>query len=155
MIRIAWGGASNPADNLAMAQWCANQIWPDGKERFDMCTTMGVRLDGALIAVAVFHNWQPRHGVIELSVAAISKRWMSRRVLHAMFAYIFDGIGCQLAVTRTAPGDTALSRILKTYGFTSYRIPRLRGRDEDELVSTLTDDDWRNNKFERRYHGKA
>lgn|GEM_PF-1231819 len=155
MIAIVWGGASNPADNRDMARWCANRIWPGAGEEFGHCSTMGVLLDSALIAVAVFHNWQPRHGVIELSAAATSKRWLTGRVLHAMFAYAFEGAGAQIVVSRTSPKDRALGRILKTYGFKTYCIPRLRGRDEDEWIHTLTDDDWRSNQFERRYHGKA
>jgi RimJ/RimL family protein N-acetyltransferase len=133
-----------------MAQWCANEIWPCEGETFGNCTTMGVLLDKKLVAVVVFHNWQPNAGVIELSAAAISKRWLNRRVLRAIFRYCFERVEAQIVVLRTSPNDEALSRILKSYGFRCHRIPRLRGRHEDELINTLTDDDWKTSRFERQ-----
>ncbi|MCP5087448.1 MAG: GNAT family N-acetyltransferase [Rhodobacteraceae bacterium] len=153
-MKIVWGGQSNPDDNRIMADWCSNQIWGDARG-FGNCTTMGVLLDDSPVAVMVFHNWQPDGDVIEISGAATNKRWLSRQTLHAMFSYVFDTIGCQLAVMRTSPNDKAIARILKSYGFKSHRIPRLRGRHEDELINTLTDDAWKNNRFERRNNGKT
>ena len=139
---------------MAMAQWCANEIWPRSGRDFGNCTTMGVILDDRLIAVVVFHNWEPAHGVIELSAASTNKRWLNRSILHEMFSYCFEQAGAQSVVTRTAPGDKSLSRIFKAYGFEQFRIPRLRGRDEDEIIHTLTDDAWNSSRFERSNHGK-
>ncbi len=155
MCKIIWGGRFNRATNREMAEWCANQIWPGQDKSFENFTTMGVSHHGRLIAVVVFHNWQPDSGAIEMSAASTSKRWLTRKVLHAMFAYCFEQIGAQIVVLRTAPGNTAMSRIMKSYGFKSYRIPRLRGRHEDELINTLTDDDWKSNKFEVKSHGQV
>lgn len=153
MLEIAWGGLSNSEANKAMAEWCSHQIWGE-PNHFGACTTMGVLIDGKPAAVMVYHNWQPEHGVIEISGAARTKRWLNRKTLHAMFAYPFDTVGCQLVVMRTSPKDKALKRILKSYGFKSHHIPRLRGRHEGEHIHTLTDDDWKNNRFERRMNGQ-
>jgi len=148
-MEIVWGGASNPDDNFKMGAWCANQIWPGQGKTFDSFTTMGMIRKGNLVAVVVFHNWQPDNGVIEMSGASIDKRWLTRRTLHEMFSYCFDKAGCQLVVMRTSANSKVLNRIMKPYGFKSHRIPRLRGRHEDEIINTLTDDDWKNNKFEQ------
>ncbi len=155
MFEIIWGGAANPKDRELMATWCANHIWPGLEKSFGSCTTMGVIRKGRMIAVVVFHNWQPECGVIEMSAASTDKRWLTRRVLHAMFSYCFDTTGVQMVVLRTAPGDTVMRRIMKSYGFKSYCIARLRGRNEDELINTLTDDDWKSNRFERQRNGKS
>ncbi len=40
--------------------------------------------------------------------------------------------------------------MLKSYGFADYYIPRSRGRDEDEIVWTLTVEGWRFNGFSWR-----
>lgn len=154
MLEIAWGGKSNPQECQAMADWCSHQLWNE-YGRFGNCTTMGVIRNGDLVAVMVFHNWQPDTGVIEISGAAVNKRWLNKTVLHAMFGYAFDGTGSQLVVMRVSPEDEALGRILKSYGFKGHRIPRLRGRHLDEIVYTLTDDDWKNNRFERRMNGQV
>lgn len=108
---------------------------------------------GRLVGGMVYHNWSPEYGVIEMSGAATSKRWLTRKTLHALFAYPFDDCGCQLAVMRVSPDDKALARMLMAYGFRAHTIPRLRGRDKAEIIFTLADDDWRANKFMRSAHG--
>lgn len=154
MMDIVWGGQENPQERDGMAIWCERRVWPDGSGRFGNCTTMGVIRDSELIAVMVYHNWQRENGVIEFSGASTSKRWMSREVLHQMFAYPFGIEGIQMLVTRNSPTNKGLQRMLKSYGFTAYRIPRLRGRDEDEVIHTLTIEDWRANRHERKYNGQ-
>lgn len=149
---IVWG-ASDTWEALHMAMWCAEQIWPGQGKSFGSYTTMGVVRGERLIAVMVFHNWDPNAEVIEVSGAAVDKRWIDRHTLHEMFAYCFEQVGVQTVVMRVSPDDRPLHRMLTTYGFKSHRLPRLRGRHRDELLFTLHDDDWKQNKFEAN-HGQ-
>lgn len=103
-----------------------------------------------MIAGTVYHNWYPANGVIELSSASDSKRWLTRRVIHAMFAFPFSQIGCQLCILRVSERNKPMLRIAKAYGFNEYVIPRLRGRNEAEHILTLTDDQWRGSRFRPR-----
>lgn len=136
--------------NALIASWVGKKLFGDKARGFGQCTTMAV-LDGQeLVGAMVFHNYESGAGVIEVSGAADHPKWLTRKILHEMFAFPFDEIGCQLVVMRVSASNTRLSRILTAYGFESYRIPRLRGRNEDEIVFTLTDDRWRNNGFHRR-----
>ena len=66
-----------------------------------------------------------------------------------MFAYPFEHLGCQMTVTRNSARNRRLHRQLSAYGFQSFLVPRLRGRAEDEMIWTLTDDEWRANGFHR------
>lgn len=111
--------------------------------------------DGAQIVGAVlFHNYDPQHGTIEISAASDSKRWLTRPVLQAMFAFAFDQIGCQAVIARMDAGKP-LTRIFTAYGFKRYDIPRLRGRNTVEAVMVLADDDWRANGFHKEFaHGQ-
>lgn len=154
-MEIVWGGASNPEHNRMMADWCALQVWPGTQRRFGNCVTMGV-IDGReLLAVVVYHNWQPEYGVIEVSGAATSSRWLTRRVLHEMYAYPFEVAKVQAVFQRNDPDDERLSRQLSAYGFQRYDIPRLRGRQKAEAIFVLTDDAWRSNRFNKRHpHGQ-
>lgn len=111
---------------------------------------MAVMDGGKLIAGTVYHNWQPDGGVIELSSASDSKRWLTRPVIHAMFSLPFDQYGCQLCVLRVSERNAPMLRIAKAYGFNEYIVPRLRGRDEAEHILTLTDDQWRGSRFRPR-----
>jgi RimJ/RimL family protein N-acetyltransferase len=138
-----------PDLNCNLSDWASHQIWGD-ERGFGPCMTLGVSDGSKLIAVVVYHNHHPENGIVELSAAAIDRRWLTGPVLTEMFTHAFDGLDCQLVVLRVAPSEKHLKRMLKAYGFQCYTIPRLRGRFEDELIFTLTDNDWRTNKFNMR-----
>lgn len=133
-----------------LSEWVAEQIWPGQGRDFGNCQGMGVLEDGVLIAGMIWHNWEPASGVIEISGAGTSKRWLTRETLRVMFSIPFEQWQCQAVVMRVSDTDAALHRMLTAYGFDRYRIPRLRGRGEAENVFVLTDDAWASNKFNRR-----
>jgi len=141
--------AGNPEFNQAMKQWIESRIWDDGST-LPPSVMMGVFDKGKIVAAVAFHDYHEKEGVIEISAASESKRWLTRNVLHAIFSYVFVTAKCQLCVARIEPENTSLLRIFKAYGFNDIRIPRLLGREKDQIVLTLTDDDWLANKFERK-----
>ncbi len=153
-MNVVWGGADNPEINDALGGWCVAHIGlPRGVE--PPYTTMGVFDDDRLIAVMLYNNWSPEAGVIEIHGAAIDRRWLNRRTLWEMFSYPFVQLGAQIVVMRVSERNVmwngrGIPRFLKAYGFTNVLIPRLRGRDEGEIIYTLTDDDWKSNGFHRR-----
>jgi len=104
---------------------------------------------GNALGAAIYQNYDPEHGVIELSAAAASPRWLSRKVLREMFSYPFDQLGCQAVAMRCDTDNSRLARIFTAYGFKRYDIPRLRGRDKGEAIYVLADDDWRANGFHK------
>ncbi|MEM9523121.1 MAG: GNAT family protein [Pseudomonadota bacterium] len=130
-----WGGREHVVPFVA---GCAG-IRPD----FGNCRTMAVLdRENRMVAGIVFHDWSPEHGVIEISAAAIDRRWATRGVLKAAFGYVFGTCGCQLAVARTAVDNRAARRLWTAFGAREYIIPRLRGRDVSEVIITLTQEDW-------------
>jgi hypothetical protein len=144
-MRVVWAGDSNPAVRDAIVSFVALQI--KGAERgFGNCVAMGVVNDGTLIAGMVFHNFNPECQTIELSGAATSRRWLTRRVFNEMFSYAFDQAGCQMLVARHSEHNTPLRRMWNAVGASEYLIPRLRGRDEAEAVATYTVEAWREGK---------
>lgn len=145
-MNVIWG-SSDPALNQALGDWCSVQIFGEPGELSAPYTTMGVVDERGLIATICYNNYQPEAGVIEVHGAGIDKRWLNRLTLHEMFAFPFDRLGCQSVVMRVDPDDRALSRMLTAYGFKKFLLPRLRGRDKDEAVFILHDDDWRANGF--------
>lgn len=156
-MNVLWAAADKPDINDALGNWCATHIGLPRGFRDHSC--MGVFESGRPIAVMVFHDWQPERGVIEISGAATDKRWLNRKTLWEMFSYPFNEVGAQIVVMRVSERNVmwngrGLPRILKAYGFNSFEIPRLRGRDEGEIVFTLTDDDWRANGFHEVKNGQ-
>ena len=139
-----------------LSRWVEDLIWPGRGKDFGNCQGLAIVDDGTLIAGMIWHNWDPDAGVVEISGAGTSRRWLTRKTLRTMFAVPFEEWGCQAVVMRVSDHDDALHRMLRSYGFEKYRIPRLRGRDEAENVFLLTDAAWAANKFNRKKsHGQA
>lgn len=124
---------------------------PDG---FGPHTSMGVFDGVTCVAAMIYHNYSRENGVVELSGAASTKRWLTKPVLWEMYNYPFNQLGCQIVVQRNSAEDKPLERMLTAYGFVGYRIPRLRGRDEDEIIFTLTEETWRSNGYHEVRDGR-
>lgn len=121
-------------------------IWGE-PDRLEKYCTMAVIEDGQLIAGTVYHNWYPSDGVIELSSFSLSKRWLTKKVIRAMFSLPFVRLGCQLVVLRVSERNKVMCNIARTFGFAEVFIPRLRGRDEGEYIFSFTDDQWKSSRY--------
>ena len=135
----------------AVAAWTAARI--EGCARgFGKCSAIGVAHDGDLIAGVVFHDWNPEAEIIELSAAATDRRWMTRSNVTGILNYPFGF--CQMVVSRFAP-DGPPRRIFNALGADEFVIPRLRGRDADGVLATLTREQWATSPMnkERLHHG--
>ncbi len=146
-MEVVW--ATDPSLNHAVKMWIEQRIWDDGRE-LPSSVTMGVFEDQKIVAGVAFHDFQPKAGVIEISAASENKRWLTRNVLKNIFGYVFNDARCQMCVARIDPDNTSLLRIFKAYGFNDIRIPRLLGRDKDQIILTLTQEDWEANRFNRK-----
>lgn len=135
----------------ALAGWTALRIF--GKIMpFGPCCAMGVRDGEKLVAAMIYHHYDPDAGIVEISGAAESAAWLKRPVLYEMFSHPFDTLGCQTVFMRVAPengGPRGLHRILPRLGFVSTILPRMRGRDMDDVLFTLTEEAWRSNGYHR------
>ena len=146
MIRTEYYFPSTaPENNKLVGDFVSTIIWGE-PEHLEKYCTMAVIEDGRLIAGTVYHNYHPKEGVIELSSGSLSKRWLTRQVIRAMFEMPFERLGCQLIVLRVSERNTSMCQIARKFGFDEVHIPRLRGRNEGEYIFTLTDDAWRGHK---------
>ena len=153
-MNIVWASEYDDRNlNRTFWMWASRKLF-GGFKGFGPCCTMGIMDNDELIGVMVYHNYNSDSGVMEISGASSTERWLSPTVLREMFSRPFKQMGCQMVVMRVSPnnkkGKRGLSRMLTAYGFKSYTIPRLKGRFEDEIIFTLTDDAWRTNKFNKR-----
>lgn len=133
-----------------VAQFVASLI-PHCERGFGNCKTIGIiDEEGRLIGGAVFHHWDPDAGIIEISGAATSARWLSRGTMQRLFDYAFDECGVQMVVQRTpADAERTLGQ-LASFGYSFVLVPRLFGRDRDGVICCLTDDAWASNRFNRK-----
>lgn len=146
MIRTEYYSHGSESNRI-IGNFVSLGIWGE-PDRLENYCSMAVIEDNDLIAGTVYHNWYPDEGVIELSSFSLSKRWLTRPVIRAMFHLPFARLGCQLAVLRVSERNKVMCNIARTFGFTEVFIPRLRGRDEGEFIFSYTEDQW---KFSRYY----
>lgn len=149
MFEVRWfSHVDSPEMNGAIGEYVSGKVWGKSKPFF-LSTGMGVFDKGNLIAGMMFHNYDRDAGVIEVSGAAETARWLTKPVLWEMFSYTFNQLNCQTVVMRVSEDNARLARILPSYGFVKYEIPRLRGRDKSEMIYLLHDDVWRGNGFHK------
>lgn len=137
-----------PLQNAEVGDFVSRHIWGQSNQITDF-STMAVYDDDQLIAATAYHGWQPESGVIELSSASTSRKWLTRPVIRAMFHAPFNMLDCQLCVLRVSERNTNMIRIARSFGFSGVFIPRLRGRDEGEHVFSFSDDDWAKSPFNK------
>jgi hypothetical protein len=150
-MQVVWAGDALSEIRDAIVGFVARQI-KGGERGFGNCVAMGVVDGEMLIAGMIFHNYNPECQTIELSGAATSKRWLTRRVFNEMFSYAFDQAGCQMLVARHSEHNTPLRRMWNAVGASEYVIPRLRGRDEAEAIATYTAEAWRDGRTMKGKH---
>lgn len=152
---VVWAGHDDddPSFYRALEEYVSTRVWGRFRE-FGEGRAMGVVDDGLIIAVVIFNNYDDETGVIEISAAADSRRWLTKYTLKELFEYPFLKLKCQAVIARVDAdnrndNDRDLHRIFPAYGFKRYDIPRLRGRDKTEAIYVLSDDDWRTNRFNK------
>lgn len=140
-MKVLHGHSTEVADFVS-------RLIPRCAEGFGPCYGIGIINDeGLLVAGWVYHGWDVPAQTIEFSGASITPKWMTRQILHELFSYAFDFLGCQMVMTRNSAHNTRLHRQLSAYGFTRHDVPRLFGRQEDGVVWFLTDDQFRASRF--------
>ncbi len=133
----------------AICNYVSLKIWGEPRQ-LPLSTAMSVMDDnGRLLAAMVYYDYDEKAGVIQVSGAAETPRWLTRPILREMFSFPFDQLKCQAVVMRVDPDDKRLGRMLPAYGFEKNTLKRLRGRDRDECLYVLYDDVWRANGFHK------
>jgi RimJ/RimL family protein N-acetyltransferase len=102
---------------------------------------------GEIVGGFVYSGYDPEAGILEISCASSSKKWLTRDVLNGLFAYPFEDCACQMVFNRFSATDTALYRMCEAIGFKIQTVPRLYGRGHDAFVGTLTIEDWHSSRF--------
>ena len=120
-----------------LKKWAAKQIGIDG---FGPSVSIGVQRDGEIIAAAVYHDL--RQGQIEASIAAIfSRRWASRSVLHALFAYPFNQVGVNRLLVQCSEANEKAMKMNRQLGFTQEgRLRQLYAPHDAILWGMLKDE---------------
>lgn len=145
-MQVIWANKGTPL-HRPLGEFASVRIF--GKPNaFEDYTAMGVaNSEGTIVASVVFYDYSADAGVMQMSGAADTPKWLTKDTMREMFAFPFDQVGCQSVVMRCAVDDKRMGRILPAVGFKKFILPRLRGKNEDEAVYILHDDVWRSSPF--------
>lgn len=141
-VRFLYANAkASPKLNTAFCNFAAQLIFSQPND-FGPCGTLGIFDDGKLIAAIIFHGWHPGYGVIEISAAASSPKWFSKRAVREIMAICFIQHNCQQIVSRMATNNERAIKIYKFLGFKALLLPNMRGAGKHEWLFMMTKDQW-------------
>lgn len=88
---------------------------------------------GNILAVVLFERYSGRD--VHFHIAAVGKRWATRRFLHEIFAYAFGQLGCR-RITALIPESNVASITFAHHAGASYegRMRCMLECDEDLLI---------------------
>jgi len=119
-----------------LKSWAAERI---GIDQFGPSVAIGVERDNQIICAAIYHDL--REGQIEASIAASSRRWANRSVLHALFAYPFNQVGAhRLLVTCNEANEKAM-KMNSQLGFTQEGKLRQMYAPHDAVIWGMLKDE--------------
>ena len=131
-----------------MAAWVRARIPfmdPDG---FGPCQALGVvNGDGRIVGGVVFHGWNKHYRSMEVSCAADSAKWLSRRIITGILSYPFEQLGVNRLSSVTRPEDERTRHVLEALGFVCEGTGRGVFGDYDGVSYSLLSDDWRAGRF--------
>jgi RimJ/RimL family protein N-acetyltransferase len=114
-----------------IARWVHGKI-PHMLTGFENMKALGV-VDDALniIGGVVYHEY--RGNDIQISCASVSRRWLCRKFLHAMFFYPFITLGCDRVSSCVPSRNMHTRRFIEGLGFQTEGVMR-RGFAADDCV---------------------
>jgi len=72
-----------------LAEWAAARTPHVGSAGYGPAWAVGIALQGKLAAVVVWHDFQPQHGTVQLSMASDNPRWINREVIGRLLGLAF------------------------------------------------------------------
>lgn len=142
--------------DVDVAHWVAERI-PHMRSRipyfergmvFGSPAAMGVLdKEGRMIAGAVFHNYDPFVGNIEVSCAAESPRWGNRETFRELLRYPFTQLSCLRCSAVTPRSGTSTRRFLEGLGFRREGSARLGFGTENAIIYGLLAEEWDQGRF--------
>ena len=133
-----------------VAQWVSDRIPHMRGAAFGPCAAIAVLgNDGAMRGGVVYHNYLAQYRSIEMSAAAVSKRWLTPEVLRAIFRYPFVQLNCRRVTMITGRKNEQARQLLRGLGFRQEGVVRRGLGNEDAIIYGLLVNEWKRSKFGR------
>ncbi len=95
-------------------EWVSREL---GQEKLggDKFATLGIMDEGELIGGAIYHQYTGH--MMEISLAAISPKWCSKKTLRAIFSYPFEQLGVTRMNAICDKKNKKIRKIMERIGF--------------------------------------
>jgi hypothetical protein len=154
-MRLVWVHRSNGDVFTAVEAFVATRIWGGHRKLSGDTAAVFVDAKDNMAGAVFFQNYDSETGVIELTGASVSPRFLTRKTLYELYSYAFNTLKCQTAMQVARADDDHQAGLLPRYGFKRFDVPRLKGRNTDAAIYVLHDDVWRANGFHKENeHGQ-
>ena len=123
---------------------------------FGPCYAIGVMHGDRVVAGVVYHCWQPQYRAIEISCAADTPKWATRRVLNELWSYPFEHLGVNRCTCATPADDARTRKFLEGIGMVYEGTGADAFGDHDAAVYRLLKREWQAGKFylKEKEHGQ-
>lgn len=108
--------------------------------------------DGRFDVGAVFNNWYPDYGQIEINLAGVRYNTLTPYRVACLIDAVLK-IGARIVVARCDASNERVIRLLCGHGGVKYIIKDLRGPGKDEAFITLKTEDLVKTKAWRKFNG--
>lgn len=103
-----------------IAHWVANQL--DTVDSFGECTAIGIATETKIIAGCVYHNYRPKYGSIEMSIASMSPMWAKKENVRFLLSYPFEQLDCYRVYACIELENERAKKTVGHIGFTQEAI---------------------------------
>lgn len=108
---------------------------------------IGVLSGAQLVAGVLFHGYVPEFGVIEVSIAADTPRWISRQRVSLILGYPFRQLRCGRVGAAIMAANTRSVRLCEGLGFQREGLLRRGFGGDDAVVLGLLREDWERGRY--------
>lgn len=133
-----------------VVSWVARHTPHVSVDGYGSCTALGIiSEDRQPMAGIVYHDYQPRNGTIQMSVAAECPRWATKNILRGLFAYPFRQLGVNKVWAGIAFKNARARRFVEGIGFKQEAILSRHFGDDHCVIYRMF-----RNDYEKRYEVK-
>ncbi|MGB0696040.1 MAG: GNAT family N-acetyltransferase [Rhodospirillaceae bacterium] len=123
MIDVLW--TETTAQRRQAGEWLSERL--EGNPNYEVSDLFaaGVVNDGTnILAVVAYHTYFPSSGTVQLSVAADTPKWATKRVLKELLGFPFRVLGCNKAWAACRFDNTRAIQFNQRLGMTREAILR-------------------------------
>ena len=125
--------------------WVADKL--THVEKFGPSSAIGVVSGDRLIAGCVYHDYRPKTGVLQMSIASISPMWARKENIAGLLSYPFDFLDIFKVYTATLLSNEKALKAIAHIGFTREAILAHQfGKKQHAVINRMLKPD-----FERLY----